>query len=145
MIRPAKPQDVPAIVRLALQALNEDPYPNLVISRPKVEAMARVAVSSPQHFVWVAEVDGEVRGAVAAIVDDCTFYERKQANVVQFYAREAPGEGIKLIREFLRWARSRQAIKQIIFTLEGNADPRIGKMLVRMGLKTALPIYLETR
>lgn len=145
MIRPAKPQDVPAIIRMALQALNEEPYPYLVIDKAKVERTVKHVVSSAQHFSWVAEVGGEVRGVVGAVVDDCMFYERKQATVVQFYAKEAPGEGVKLIREFLRWARSRPAIKMIVFTLEGGADPRIGLMLKRMGLSTALPIYMETR
>ncbi len=130
---------------MALQALNEDPYPHMVIDRAKVERTVRFVVSSAKHFAWVAEVNGEVKGVVGAVVDECMFYERKQATVIQFYAREAPGEGVKLIRQFLKWARSRPAIKMIVFTLEGNADPRIGKMLSRMGLRTALPIYLESR
>jgi hypothetical protein len=142
MIRPARPQDVPAIVRLGMAALNESPYPTLRISEAKVIEVAKACVSSPQHFAWVAEVEGEVRGAVTAFVDDCLFYERKQANVVQFYAREAPGEGIKMIRELMRWARARPVIKMVCFTLEVSADPRIGKLLSRMGLKAELPVYV---
>lgn len=145
MIRKATPSDVPAIVRLGLQALQEDAWPRVRIDPRKVEAWVKLGVSAASHFVWVAEVDGEVKGAIAAHVDDCLFYERKQATVMQFYAKDAPGEGIKLIRAFLRWARSRPAIKIIAFTLEANADPRIGKMLERLGLSIAMPVYLEIK
>lgn len=145
MIRKATPDDIPAIVRLGLQALAEDKPERLVIAPDRVRAVALECVSSARNFAWVAEVDGEVRGAVCAQVGDCMFYERQAATVVQFYAREAPGEGAKLIRQFLRWARARPAIKVVMFTLEWNADPRIGKLLGHMGLKTALPVYMEVR
>lgn len=144
MIRKATSSDIPRIVELGIEALNQGAYPNLVISREKVEAMARECVSSSQNFAWVAEKDGNVVAAVCGFVTECLFYERKQFNICQFWSR-TPGEGIKLIRQALRWARSRPAIKMIIFTLEADADPRIGLMLSRLGLKISLPVYIETR
>jgi len=144
MIRKATPHDLNRIVELGLEALNQGAYPNLVISREKVEAMALQCISSPQNFAWVAEKDGIVGGAVCGFTADCMFYERKSFNVVQIYCR-LPGEGIKLMREALRWARSRPIIKMIVVTLEYDVDPRIGKMLLRLGLKKELPVYLETR
>jgi len=143
-IRPATPSDIPAITSLGLEALMNDPYPNLVISPEKVEKMAIECVSAATNFCWVAEEDGEVVAAVSALVHDMMFYERKQATVVQFYTRKS-GAGIKLIREFLGWARGRRVIKMICFTLECNADPRIGKLLRRLGLSEALPVYMELR
>jgi hypothetical protein len=72
------------------------------------------------------------------------FHERKQATVIQFWTT-APGAGAPLIRHFLQWARSRRAIKSIVFTVEGGADPRIVKLLKRMGLRQELPVMMETR
>lgn len=143
-IRVASPADIPAITSLGLEALQSDPFEGLVISPEKVEEMARECVSSATNFSWVAEEDGEVVGAVSALVHPMMFYERKQATVVQFYTRRN-GAGIKLIREFLGWARGRRVIKMICFTLECNADPRIGKLLKRLGLNEALPVYMELR
>lgn len=145
MIRKAVPADIPAIVELGIEALKDDPLDGLLISREKVEKMAIECVSAANNFGWVCERDGKVVGAVGALVHELMFYERKQASCVMFYCKQAPGEGIALIRQFLRWARGRPAIKLIVFTLERHADPRIGRLLGRMGLKTGLPVFIETR
>lgn len=139
------PADVPALVALGIEALNEDPYTELIIDPEKVRKVAVECVSAATNFAWVAERDGEVAGAVCAIVVPMMFYERSQASVVMYYCRRAPGEGIALLREFLRWARARPVIKLIEFTLERHADPRIGKLLTRLGLRQVLPIYIQLR
>jgi len=144
IIRPATPDDIQAITDLGLEALMNDAYPNLVIDKDKVKAMATECVSAATNFSWVTEVDGKIVAAVSAIVTDMMFYERKQANVVQFYTT-VPNAGLPLIREFLRWSRNRRVIKLICFTLESNADPRIGKLLRSLGLKEELPVWMELR
>ena len=144
MIRQAIPADISAIVELGLEALKIDPYPNLVISEIKIFSLATECVSAATNFAWVAEKDGKVVGAVCAIVHPLMFYERSQASVVQIYC-QYPGDGLKLLREFLRWARSRPVIKMICVTLEAKADPRIGKLLNRLGLQKELPVYLEIK
>lgn len=144
MIRKATPADIPAIVELGIEALNKGAYQNMVISREKVEATARQCVSSAQHFAWVAERDGVVGGSLVACVHDCMVYERQQATVVQWYCK-IPGEGIRLMREFLRWADSRPAIKMKAVSLEYDADPRIGYILKRLGLNLTLPAYIGTK
>lgn len=144
IIRAANPSDIPAITALGIEALEKDAFPSMVIAPDKVEAMALECVSSASNFAWVAEENGKVVAAVSALVHELMFYERKQASVVQFYTTY-PGAGIKLIREFLRWARSRRVIKMICFTLEVDADPRIGKMMKRLGLKEELPVWMELR
>jgi len=144
MIRQAKPSDIPAIVELGLESLNTEAYDDLVISPERVREVALACVSSSQHFIWVCETDGEITGSVAAVVSDMIFYERKQASVVMFLSK-TPGEGIKLIRQFLKWARARPIIKMIEFTLEPTADPRIGKLLTRLGLNLKQEMYLQIK
>ena len=141
-IRKAKPSDIGDVARLGIEALNLDPYENLRIDEDKVKAIATECISAPCNFCWVAEKDGEIVGAVTAIVHPMAFYERNQASVVQFYCKD-PGQGIKLIRELLSWAKGRPAIKMVCFTLECRADPRIGKLLKRLGLQNELPVYMS--
>ena len=142
IIRAAKPDDIDAITDLGLEALTVNAYPNLVIDPDKVRAMATECVSAASNFAWVAEKDGKVVAAVSVLVMDFAFHERKHATVVQFYTRE-PNAGLPLLRKFLSWAEGRRSIKMITFTLECNADPRIGKMLKRLGLNEELPIYMR--
>lgn len=144
MIRDARPDDLTDIVRLGLLGLNADPYKGLVIDKDKVTAVARAAISNPSDFCRVNEIGGEVVAAVTAVVHDMLFHERRQATVIQFWTT-VPGAGLPLIRDFLRWARSRRAIKSIVFTIEAGADPRIGKALKRLGLQQELPVWMETR
>lgn len=144
-LRRSRPDDVDAIVRLGMDGLNADPYPGLVIDPAKVRAVVVSCVSAPADFAWVAvDEGGKVVASVLATVHDMVFHERKQATVLQFWT-EAPGAGAPLMRQFLRWARARRAIKSIVFTLECGADPRIGKLMHRLGLRQELPVWMETR
>lgn len=143
-IRPAKPQDIDGIVALGIEALKNDPYEGLVISEERVREAARECISGANHFCWIAEDDGTVVAAVSAFALPMMFYERFQLTVVQFYSKAA-GQGVKLLREMLRWADGRPAIKSIVFTLEHKADPRIGKLLRRLGFTAELPVYMKIR
>tara|TARA_R110002096_G_C14661910_1_gene728357 strand:+ start:43087 stop:43530 length:444 start_codon:yes stop_codon:yes gene_type:complete len=142
IIRKAVPNDIEAVANLGIEALNKDKYDKLIICKDKVLAVARECISSANNFCWVVEKDSKIVGAVTAIVHPMAFYERNQATVVQFYCTDS-GQGIKLIREFLKWAKSRPAIKMVCFTLECKADPRIGKLLERLGLENELPVYMS--
>ena len=144
LIRKAKPSDLADVVRLGIESLNIDPYEKLRISEEKVKDLATECISAPCNFCWVAEKDGKVVGAVSALVHPMALYERSQASVIQFYCTD-PGQGIKLIRELLSWVATRPAIKMVCFTIECRADPRIGKLLKRLGLQNELPIYMSIK
>ena len=141
-IRKATPDDIEGIVALGLEALAKDAYPNLVVSKVKVFSLATEIISSASNFAYVAVKDGIIVGAVCALVHTMLFYERSQASVVQFYCK-SPGAGVKLLRELMKWVDSRPVIKMVCFTLEAKADPRIGKLLTRLGLNEELPVYLK--
>lgn len=143
-IRAAKPSDIDAVYRLGLNALESDPFDGLLIDKNKVRQTALACVSSAKNFCMVSEVDGEIVAAVSAIVHQMMFYERQQASVVQFYA-EKPGEGVKLIRELFGWWKSRPGIKMLCFTIECGADPRIIKLLQRLGCKQELPVMMAIK
>ena len=142
ILRKAVPDDVYGILDLAIEAINTNPYEGLEISKTKVFALAIECISSAPNFMMVAEDDGEIVGAVAALVHPMMLYEKSQASVVQYYCKK-PGYGIKLIRELMKWVESRPVIKMVCFTLENKGDPRIGSLLRRLGLNEELPVYMK--
>ena len=145
MIRAATPHDLPAIQALGVEALNIDPYPELVPNKHRVYLYARECISAGAHFAWVSEnAAGEVKGYLCALVTQNHFYDRNQATVIGWYCKET-GDGIRLMQEFLRWARGRRGIKVIQYTGEKNMDPRIGRVLQRLGLNIQLPTFIEVR
>ena len=141
-IRKATPKDIDAIVELAVESVSRDPLP-VRIDRDAMRAMA-LECMGPAHFAWVAEVDGKVEGCVGALVQRGFWFDRMQASVLLFYTR-VPGAGAALIREFARWVKSRPSIKLALFSLEHNADPRIGKFLRRLGFVLENPQFVYVR
>ena len=142
-IRRATMSDIPAIIDLAVESVTRSPLP-VVIDRPEMVATAEVCIPGNAHFVWVAEEDGVVVGCVAAQVSKGFWFQRLQASVLLFYTRK-PGGGIALLREFSRWVKSRPAIKMAVFSLEHDADPRIGTLLKRLGFGLQNPQYTYVR
>jgi hypothetical protein len=140
----AESKHIPGLVKLAVNALTADPIPNQRISVNRLQGLAETCVLIDYNYSIVSVKNGEVVAALSALVHDQLVYERKMATVVQFYTL-TPGEGVKLIREFLRWARSLRKIKAIAFTLERGADPRIGSLLSKLGLNSEMPVYVEWR
>ena len=128
--RKAKPEDVPAIVDIAVESVSRDPLP-VKISREAMADTARTCLN-PAHFVWVSEVDGKVVAAMGACVQPSFWYEKLQCSVLLYYSR-IPGAGIPLIREFARWVKSRSAIKVAVLEMEPDADPRIVRLMKRLG------------
>jgi len=129
--RKAKPQDVPAIVEIAVISVSNNPLP-VNIDR---EAMARMANAciNPAHFAWVAEdEDGKVVAVFGACVQKSFWYDKMQCSVLLYYSL-VKGAGVKLIREFAKWIKSRSAIKVAVLSLEPNADPRLVRFLKHLG------------
>lgn len=144
MIRPATLEDIPALMPLAMEALQTNGYLSLVPSEAKISGMLAACIGSVTHFGWVSEREGEIMGAIGAMVEPLAAYERNQAQVVMWYCKQ-PGDGMRLMRQFLAWAKQRPMIKQIVFGMERKADPRIAKLIHRAGFEEALPTFVLTR
>lgn len=142
MIRKAKPADIERLVELGVEALTVDAYDELVPSPDRILELSRECISSPAHFAWVSDVDGDVRGALVAYNSPMELYERNSANVLMWYC--ANGDGMKLMAEFIRWFRARPIIKQVQYTGERHGDPRILAILKkRYGFSSDVPfLYL---
>lgn len=143
MIRRATIHDLAQIADLAIEAIDPSSVPTLRIDRERIEVMVKDVVTSPKNFGMVSIRNGKIVGAVGVLVHDSLFFERMTASVLMFYCK-APGDGARMIRDFVRWAKGRPAIKQIVFSLEWDADPRIAKFLERMGFKNH-PCFVLTK
>lgn len=129
--RKAKFQDIAAIVEIAVISVSHNKLP---VNIDK-DAMAQMAKSclNPAHFLWVAEdEDGKVVAAFAACVQKSFWFDKMQCSVLLYYSM-VRGAGIKLIREFAAWVKSRSAIKVAVVELEPDADPRLVKFFKRVG------------
>jgi hypothetical protein len=131
MIRAATLADVPAIVDIAVESVSQNPLP-VRICRDSIAETAKEAIAGNQHFVWVSEIDGEVVAAVGAMSERSFWYERQQCSVMLYYTR-VPGEGVKLLREFGKWVKSRPVIKVAVIEMEPDTDPRLLKLMGRIG------------
>jgi GNAT superfamily N-acetyltransferase len=131
MIRKATHADIGQLLDLSCESVTRDPLP-VKVDRDGMRTMALQVIGNPAHFAWVAEEDGTLTAAVAAVVQPGFWFRGLQASVILFYARET-GEGVRLIREFARWAKSRGGIKLAVFELEPGADERIERLLRRLG------------
>jgi len=131
MIRKAKPQDIESIVSLAVESVSRNPIP-VRIDKSAMRYTAKECMG-PTNFCWVSEIDGEVVAAVAACSQPSFWFERQQCSVLLYYTR-VPGEGAKLLRQFMRWVKSRPVIKVAVMELEPETDQRLVKFLNRIGL-----------
>lgn len=145
MIRKATPADVPAITRLAVEAVSQDDtYKALRVSRDRISTTAEVCVSAADCFAWVNEDSEGIQAAVIAETSPGFWFERHQSTVLMFYSRK-PGMGVPLLREYARWVKGRPTIKMAVFALEPGADPRIGLLLQRLGFAIPTPGYTYVR
>ena len=128
--RKAKPDDVDAIVELAVESVKRNALP--VQLDPKAMREMAMFALNPAHFQWVTEKDGVVVAALSAIAQKSFWYRGLQASALLLYSRE-PNAGVYLVREFARWLKSRSGIKLAIIETEPGSDPRYLNILKRVG------------
>ena len=130
IFRKATMSDIPAIVDIAIESVSVNPLP-VKIDR---EAMAQTVSSclNPAHFAWVAEKDDVVVASVIACAQQSFWFTKLQCSVLLYYTR-VPGAGLPLIRELVKWIKSRPAIKVAVVEFEPGVDPRLVRFFKRVG------------
>lgn len=130
MIRPATLADRQQIMGL-LDPWYEH-YP-LRKDQSRVFSLLTEAISSAQHFVWVAE-DTDVKGVLIGLTSDNLWAQRKNCNIVAWISK-IPGAGAALLREFRDFVKSRPAIKVAGACPDLDVDPRVWTLAERIGFK----------
>jgi hypothetical protein len=130
IVRPAVHEDLPTIVDLAVESVSINPLP-VVIDRKAMRGQA-IDCMAPQNYLRVCEVDGCVVGAWAAVTHPSFWHERRVCSVLLHFSR-TPGGWVRLARDFYRWVSGRGAIRVAVLELEPEADPRMVRLLKRIG------------
>lgn len=144
MIRQAVRADIPALVDLSIEALLIDPYEELVIDRNRVYECVAECVLGINNFAWVSENEHGIQGGLGALTMPLMMYQRCQSQIAMWYCKLV-GDGIKLMKQFLAWVKTRIMIRQVLFSPERGADTRITKIALRLGFKEVLPTYVWMR
>ena len=127
-IRPARLQDIPVLV--ALVSLNTSQYP-VIPDKVKMKRLLVEAISTKSNFCWVSTQDNTVTGLLGAISQQGLWFERKHLHIL-YLSSTSRGGGQAMLRELMRWARPRKAIK--VITTDFTVTPRMGNLLSRVGL-----------
>lgn len=138
MLRPAKNEDIPQIVELAVESVSQDTWP-LTICRPRMRNAIQESMKS--GFVWVSDIDG-VKGAVVAIKHDGFWFAENQASVLMFYCKT--GEGYKLLKKMSDWIKA-DGIALASVYLERFMDERYVRMFKRLGFTRQAPALSYVR
>lgn len=144
MIRKATKADIPRLLELAIEALKREEDQNLVIDEGKVRMCIEDCVMGLNNFCWVSERNGVISGSLGAMAVDLTFHERKQLQVLGWYSA-IPGDGYRMMKQMVKWAATKPAIKQICFSMDTTFDKRIGDVAVRAGFLEVMPTFMLTR
>jgi len=131
IFRPAKHSDADVILDLAVESVQRDPLP-VTISRAAMRDTFDAVVGKPNHFAWVAEVDGQVVACVAAQCGFGFWFERQQCSVILYFGRVA-GSVAPLLVKLARWIKSRPVIRLAVIELEPNAAPSLVRLMRRLG------------
>jgi hypothetical protein len=138
VLRPAKNEDIPQIVELAVESVSQETWP-LTICRPRMRNAIQESMKS--GFVWVSDIDG-VKGAVVAIKHDGFWFAENQASVLMFYCKT--GEGYKLLKKMSDWIKA-DGIALASVYLERFMDERYVRMFKRLGFTRQAPALSYVR
>jgi hypothetical protein len=125
----AAPSDIPAIVEQAKSQTQRFPY--LRPDNERIYGLARLAVTSNQHFACIND-----SGCLVAMSDNHLWAEKKMAQVVLWTG------GFELVREYRDWLEGRPAIRIGCIDFSFDYDPRIGFGLERIGFKKHGDMYI---
>ncbi|SMG60161.1 GNAT family N-acetyltransferase [Cedecea sp. NFIX57] len=138
MIRPAGISDIPEVIRLSETMHQESRYRELPYSGQKFAALLRRLIDSPDGMVAVAEKNGRIVGAIAAVITEHYFADAHISYELGLYVEKAHRgtlAGYRLAKEYIEWAKSK-GVDQIDMGITTDIDEeRTGKMYERLGLK----------
>jgi RimJ/RimL family protein N-acetyltransferase len=142
-IRPATPDDVFDILILAKEFSKEAPQSHKW-SKAKTEAFLFSALQSDTMTILVLEVNGDIVGAIVAVVTEMYMSHTTIASeLAWFVSKEYRGKtsSLKLVFAYEDWAKSKHAQVIGMGDIEGIAN--LEKLYTRMGYKKSESVYMK--
>jgi GNAT superfamily N-acetyltransferase len=144
MIRAAKPEDVPEIVRLGSQSLAEGPYAGMLkdTSKHSAEFALTIILGSNGKVLLYETDEGKVAGMLGFIIFPHHFTKETTATEIIWYVEPAArheGGAIKLL-----WEAEKQAKEMGAILMNFTApDERVGAIYERFGYKKLEVTYMK--
>lgn len=146
MIRPATPEDIPALLDIGEAMATESPrFSRMRFSRGKLAANLAALIGADHGFVVVAERDGALAGVMVAVISPHWFSDDLQASDLALYVRpEARGTlaAARLVRAYTTWARQRGALLLQAGVTTGVHTEETARLYERLGYRRC-GIFLE--
>ena len=146
MVRQATEQDIEAIADMGMEFMSGTRYASVLpVNRDEVRTAILQLASVGR--VWVAVVEGHVRGFMAASIIPCWFSQRSRIALehVWWMQPEFRGrpEGIRLLLEFERWAKEQGAQVACMSDIVLEAGSPAGSILQRLGYEVSERTFLK--
>lgn len=140
MIRPATMTDLNAIIGIAsFEALR---YEKLHADADKIRRLIIMAISSAKHFCWVSENENDIKGVIVGVTSR-NLWAQRQNCLVTLWTSEIVGDGVKMMRKFIEWVKSRRIIRVAGIVPDNNEiDPRVWSLVERIGFEKQGGTYL---
>lgn len=145
-VREARIQDLPQIVILAKELLEQSPpYAGIEMNEVKFKRSASMVMASKLGAAFVIADDNDIaQGFIMGHADDLFFADGRCVTDMAIYAREsARSYGGFMVRRFVKWARTIAGVKMIPMAISsgmGDID-RVGAMYEALGGVRAGGLY----
>tara|TARA_R110002020_G_scaffold108418_1_gene251298 strand:- start:1215 stop:1664 length:450 start_codon:yes stop_codon:yes gene_type:complete len=136
LIRKAEFKDVSGMITVVKEAHSKSVSNVVPLDSETLRKNMQVCVLSPEHFVLVVELDGEVEGLFIGVTHQLWYSRKKQASDLFFYVTEkGTGWGARLMRRFITWAKGNRGVKEIMLGINSGIgdSERTRKLYERMG------------
>ena len=141
MIREATWRDINAIWDLCVQAHAGSPYSGIPLDELLTRKLIQRFTTSPSHFCWVAHGGEALTGVLAASVEQIAWSHARQASDMLFYCA-VPGDGARLVRRFIGWAKERNVALWGISVSFGGDLEKTHRLLTSCGLQHIGGIFI---
>ena len=133
--------DIPDILEMCRALVDEtnehNTFVNIPLHEGKTTNMLRRYIQSPDlYFTGIAEIEGEIVGALFGYIGEYYFCHNKLATDIAWYVKpEFRGTfaGVILLKQFERWASAHGASEVCIAIATGIYAERTGNLLEKRG------------
>lgn len=133
MIRLATTADIRAMVALGREVHAQSRFAAHPYSESDASLTALEMIRASHGCALVADHGGSIEGFLLGGVMPCFFGPTRVASDLVTYARR-PGDGVRLVREFIRWAKAR-GCEEIEMGISGGINPeRTSQLYEKLGM-----------
>lgn len=145
MIRPATIDDLPALMRLAIEMHRESRFRDWSFDEGKVGTLFLRLIQDADSFVWVAaDSAGRAFGAMVGCVFEHWFSTERCAQDFGLFVMPDRRGGLaafRLVRRYIAWAAERGAREVDLGVNTGVTPEATGRLLECAGLRRVATLY----